>query len=279
MDVSVWEPLVRAALEEGIKISAGPVPGARLRQIIARHAGASGLQFPPDVGTTFGSFLEQFPESLFVQRRPGRDMVCVPADRVALLSTPSEALQNAVLRRDLFEALTLIPGMHGGPLYIRSSDSVLWPDAGTEAPVDAIALPHATQEVAIQDRRDFSAQAPTKEVRAVLEESLQHARPLRSFSEAIRAHGLARDWHQFRVGRLLERLKAWSKDKDVPWRTDWFLGADQVAEQSLGTAPGPTGASSAQEFLSALAAVLKEGDMARISIPLDLVARAWGQRG
>lgn len=278
MDTSVWQPLVREALEEGIKISAGPVPGARLRQIIARHAVTAGLQFPPDVGTTFGSFLEQFQDLLFVQRRPGRDMLCVPADRLAMLSAPSEAPQSAVLRRDIFDALTIIPGAHGGPLYIRSSDSVLWPNAGTEVPVDGIALPYATQESAIQDRRDFSAQATTKAMRAILEESLQHARPLRSFSEAVRAHGLARDWHQFRVGRLLERLKAWSKEKDVPWRTDWFLGAEQVADQALGTAPGPTGTSSAQDFLSALAAVMKESDMARISVPLDLVARAWAHR-
>ena len=278
MDATLWQPIVRKALEEGIEVSAGPVPGARLRQLIARHAEAAGLSFPPDPGSTFGSFLDQFRDVIFVQRRPGRDMLVVPGDRVALLSTPSEIPQSAVLRKDLFEALTLIHREGAEPLYSRSSDSVLWPMPGTEIPGDAVALPFATQDLAIQDRRDFAAQAPSAAVRASLEESLEQSKPLRSFSEAIRAHGLAREWHRFRVGKLLERLKRWSEERDVPWRTDWFLEAEQVATQALGTAPGPTEASSVDEFFAALSAVLKEGDLARINVPLDLVAKAWSHR-
>ncbi|MYZ50873.1 hypothetical protein [Malikia spinosa] len=279
MNLLLWQPIVRKALEEGIEISAGPIPGARLRQLIARYAADANLSFPPDPDSTFSSFLDHFQDLLFVQRRPGHDMLVVPGDRVALLSATKDTPQSAVLRRDLFEALTIIPKEGAaGPLYIRSSDSVFWPMPGIETPADAVVLPFSTRDLALEDRREFVAQTRSKELRTSLETSLTHSKPLHSFSEAVRAHGLAREWHQFRLGKLLERLKRWSEEKAVPWRTVWFLESEQVATQSLGTAPGPTGASNVQDFFAALAVVLKEGDLARISIPLDLVAKAWSQR-
>lgn len=40
-----------------------------------------------------------------------------------------------------------------------------------------------------------------------------------------------------------------------------------------------TGANEQEQLFTALAGVMQELDLARISIPLDLVAKAWNRRG
>lgn len=278
-DLAAWRDVVRSALEEGVSISAGPVAGARLRGLVAQRAANAGLTFP-DPTKTFGEFLAQFPDVVFVHRRPGRDMLVVPGDNVEMLSSANEAPRSSTVRQDFFEALTLLPRINEGrAVYLPSNDTVYWPKIGETPSADAVLLPEVTLERLLDERKEFAAQAGSQELRAALENSLHGQKPIQGFSEVLRAHGLARTWHLFRVGKVLARLKQWSQDAGLTWRSDWFLEGEQVSAQAQATAPGPSGVSSVQEFLSSLSAVLKEEDLARISIPLDLVAKAWSHRG
>jgi hypothetical protein len=276
---AVWERIVASALAEGVDVSKGPVPGARLRHLVARQAQAAGLSFPPDPTKTFSSFLDEFPGVLLAQRRPGRDMLVVPADNVGLLSTPAANSIAPMLRRDLFEALTLIPreGV-ATPFYLRASDKVIWAEPGTAVADDAIPFPAISLDDAIAERKAFSSQAPTPDAREALERSLLDSKPLRTFTEVLRRQGLLHGWHQFRLGRMLERLRSWSAANEIDWRSEWLPSDERAVENTLGTATAGTRLETAQAFLTALSLVLREEDLARVSIPLDLVARTWPTR-
>lgn len=275
-----WEQIIKQALDEGVQASSGAVPGARLRQIIARLAEAAGLTFPPDPDQPFSKFLEQYPDIALVQRRPGRDTLVVPAKNAELLIAPA-ADQTLILRTDLFEALTRLPiAGKPGPIYHRHADGVFWgvPDDLTSD--DAVPMPVSTLEQSIQDRSGFvSHPRVPHEVRPILQQSLLDQKPLKMFSEAVRSHGLARYWHQYRVDLIIKRLRAWSQEHNIPWGQTWLqerrpglLGGGQL------DAPVLSEQEATPEFFAALAKVAREGDFARITVPLDLVIKAWSQR-
>ena len=269
-----WKEIVGKALDDGVRVSNGAVPGARLRQLIAKVALDEGVAFPPEGMESFGRFLDEFPDVALVQRRPGRDMLVVPAKNAELLTVGTLVPQLSVIRRDMFEALTKITKVgEFRPLYLRNTDSVLWPEQ-EQVPDDAVALPEATLDQAVVDRREFAAQGYVESrAREEIIASLGAPSPLFAFSEVVRANGLARRWHQFRAGVILNRLQAWSQQSGVAWHPSWLVDAETAAELA-GTAPTSTGLTGVEEFFVTLAKVLREGDLARISIPLDLVLRA-----
>ena len=70
----VWKQIVAEALAVGLKTSAGPVPGAKLRQLIFRVAKRRDLTYPPSghEQESFGDFLKHFESIALVRRRDGR---------------------------------------------------------------------------------------------------------------------------------------------------------------------------------------------------------------
>jgi hypothetical protein len=56
----IWSSIVADALKEGLQSSRGAIPGARLRQLIARIAPKYGEQYPPQgEQQKFGEFLKK----------------------------------------------------------------------------------------------------------------------------------------------------------------------------------------------------------------------------
>src|ERR1700679_785111 len=106
----VWSQIVAEALKRGLEVSKGAIPGAKLRQLIARIAPQYGEQYPPagHEDAKLGAFLNRFNSLLLVLRRDGQDILVAPVDKPQLLDIAESGQGQTQLRDDIFEAFTHI---------------------------------------------------------------------------------------------------------------------------------------------------------------------------
>jgi hypothetical protein len=114
--------------QTGLETSDGPVPGAKLRELVARIAPKHGVNYPPPghESEKFGDFLKQFNSSLILLRREGQDLLVAPSDMPQLLQRSGNTY--AQIRDDIFEAFTRIPrgSLPRQPWYVRDADTIEW---------------------------------------------------------------------------------------------------------------------------------------------------------
>jgi len=269
-----WKQIVAEALAAGLNHSDGPVPGAKLRQLIAKSAQRHGLEYPPTEypEESFGDFLKRFDSIVMIRRRKGKDLLVAPVDNPQLLvETPKD--DTARIREDLFEAFTRIPrGVPPSePWYRRTSDTVVWlrPDE-LFGPEQLVKIPTATLELELSDRRYFIGKAAdvAEDVRQRLAEAMEIHSSLGAFSRLIKAHGLSQQWHYYRFKTIVQRIRTWCVEEAVAWRDEWIPSGDALAP----AADEPV--DKAQRYLlERLVASLTDEDLRRISIPLDIVLK------
>lgn len=276
---NVWQELINEALTELVERTSAPAPGAKLRGAIAHLARQRGLDFPPAGVRKFTELVEAFPADFILQRRPGSDVLVVPAARAELLVTeqPGAAPIAARIRQDIFDALTKVPvPAHGRPYYEPEKDLVLWIREGDQPPQTAVIMPATTQEEELSLREAFIKEAdPDAPGKDALAASLTTPRPLRDFSDAVQKFGLVRKWHAFRVARLATRLREWSVRANLPWQPSWV-----DATEFRATAPSlaaPVSLDNKRHLLE-LSSLLTEEDLARISVPMDIVLRLLAKK-
>ena len=274
-----WDVLVERTLANGVQACSGPIPGAKFRQMIAAEATKEGLAFPPPGMQRFSKFVEQYPSKLIVQRRPGQDFLVAPANTPQLLATDS--FEGAArLRDDIFRALTQIP-LHskGIPFYFPAQDAIQWLNPDEPKPADAIEMPTATLEHELGDRTAFANEPSIPELakQAILE-ALKGSAPLGAFTGLNRDYGLTRQWHEFRMKQLVERLRVWAKSKNISWQSGW-IQERQVQKSFPQPVADAVSLDGMREFMTSLAGELRESDLARISVPLDLVLRVLRNKG
>ncbi|MCX7289568.1 hypothetical protein [Janthinobacterium sp.] len=285
---SIWPTLVSECLEE-IEAVSGPraIAGAPFSQMLKKKATAKDLQFPPPPYKTFRPFIDSdvFKSIVIVHTRPGRDILIVPADRADLLSSDQlDSTANRV-REDLFTALTRIPkNSNVNPFYLPATDEVVWFKADTAKPAEAVDFPRATFDQEISDRKSFIESADVNLIhtsKSALSLALESGSPLGAFSNAIRSLELSVQWHRFRMSAVITRLQRWSSEKGIPWKSAWISESTPkpselpAAEQVATPAVEVLGSSFGRNFLAALADVVTDEDLSRITVPLDLVAKAW----
>jgi len=271
---AVWNPIVSEALEAGLKASNGPVPGAKLRQLIVKTARSRDVDFPP-IGheeESFAEFLKHFSSIVLVRRRQGRDILAAPADKPELFA---ETTGNDVtrIREDIFDAFTRIPrGIPAlEPWYDDSNDNVVWLHAN-EPSGQLIKMPAATWEQEIEDRKLFISSAEIEIVaKDKISASLEKSSGLGSFSKLIKAHGLSESWHLFRFQAVVRRIKAFSNDFGVPWREDW-LNSNKPRFATFQAGMGME-VHSSRHLLDRFVESLSGEDIRRISVPLDIVLK------
>lgn len=274
----VWKEVVAEALKRGLETSDGAVPGAKLRELIARVASKHGISYPPPnrENEKFADFLRQFGSSLIVLRREGQDLLVAPSDMPELLDQSENAY--AQIRDDIFEAFTRIPrgSLPRQPWYERDTDTIEWL-AEDENPNRArlVRIPAATLDQEIAERRAFSlAPGIDKDVQDKLLTTLAAHSALGSFSAALRAHGLARKWHFYRFTEVVRRIKKWCEAEKVSWRDEWITAANQHAK-SEALALSPASAEQIRSSFGHLVETLTDDDLRRISVPLDIVLRIF----
>lgn len=276
---NVWQELINEALTELVERTGAPAPGAKLRGAIAHLARLRGLDFPPAGVRKFTELVEAFPADFILQRRPGSDVLVVPAARAELLAIeqPGAAPAAARIRQDIFDALTKVPvPAYGLPYYEPEKDLVLWIREGDQLPQTAVAMPATTLEEELALRAAFIEEAEAVGTgKDALAASLATTRPLRDFSDAVQEFGLVRKWHTFRVARLATRLREWSVRKSLAWQPSWV---DATELRSTAAPPAAPVSLDNKRHLLELSSLLTEEDLSRISVPMDIVLRLLAKK-
>lgn len=277
----VWQEVLLTALNQLVQRYNSPIAGAKFRNAVSQIARDRGLEFPPAGLRKFSDLIEAFPTLFIVQRRPGSDILVVPADRAELLVADGSHSKSSVarIRQDLFEALTLIqqPDTHGRPHYDPANDRVLYIKDGEPLPPEAVSFPVITIETELGLRKQFIAENDLDKPAAEgLMASLAGSKPLREFSSVIQGFGLIKRWHYFRVSHLATQLREWSVRNSLAWQPSWV----NSNEPRLGQTTATTTFVSLNEErqLAELISALKVEDYSRISIPLDIVLRLLANR-
>ncbi|MGK5024204.1 hypothetical protein [Janthinobacterium sp. RB2R34] len=284
-----WRALVVECLQEAMSRNPDrPVAGAPFSQLLKRRAEVEGLDFPPAPFKKFLPFVESFKDVVIVQTRPGQDALIVPSDRADLLSSPSDSRANR-LRDDIFLALTSLGARsNADPFYLRESDEINWFGHGQARPQNALPFPKASFEQEIADRTAFidsTEETLPHENKARLSAALQATSPLGAFSREIKNLQLSQAWHRFRMRAILTRLQRWASDSGLEWKSAWISENSATSEQVPAAEQIPVpqadvlAGAFGREFFTALAEVVSDDDLHRISIPLDLVAKAWRAKG
>jgi hypothetical protein len=278
---NIWLDILKEALETLAARTDAPVAGAKLRAAVKKLAEDRGEQFPPEGMTKWSAFLASFPNDITVIPNRGSDVLVVPANRpdlqaVAIATATATATAPAFtrLRSDIFEALTRIPRPGERAVYLPETDAVLWQSGDEVAPPNAVPFPPATLEAEVDVRRQFADRdaSVTDAAKDALRQAFESEGPLRQFTHTIRSYGLLQTWHLFRMSALTKRLREWAQAHGLVFREEW-LGLDKA--QVAPGAEGPLAAAAAgnKRGLVELAGLLTEDDIARISVPLDVVLR------
>ena len=272
----VWKQIVVEALAVGLKTSAGPVPGAKLRQLILKAAKRRDLNYPPTghEQESFGDFLKHFESIALVRRREGRDLVVAPADMPQLLADAPESGATR-LREDIFEAFTRIPrGLPPSePWYVLSDDTVVWLlPTELSGSGELVKIPAATLELELGERKSFIQSVDLAEdVKNLIAGSLDTHSGLGSFSKLIKTHGLSQNWHRHRFQAVVRRIRAWCTATGVPWREGWVSSSD--ASKRLAPIGDDLPGTNQRQLFERLVQSLSEEDLRRISVPLDIVIK------
>ncbi len=271
-----WATILLAALAEGTKNGTRAATGAKLRQLVEKVARSSGVEYPPEPGLKFGQFLAKHAEIVTLRKRPGADLLVAPADKPDLLV---EAANPGRIRQDLFDAFTRVAPQHKA-YYDPSLDGVVWLEAHTApVPKGSVAIPPVTLSAALADRRAFAEERPDGPAKQALLEALETP-TFHSFTSALRETGLQREWHVFRTKLLADRIAAWADNFKITWQAHWLTGSStyEMAESAVSAAIMGTLEPDFQAALGAFVSSLGIEDLRRISVPLDLVARALKAR-
>lgn len=260
-----WQEILEEALRSLVEKRDRSVTGATLQPAVSRAAAAADLEFPPVPEMGFQEFLLQFPSTIWVFARPGQDFLAVPAGRADLLMKEEKWLR---IRRDLFGAFTRVStSLHNW--YLPTSDQVVTSRSTVPPDESAITITGPTIESEVELRKDFINDLKDEDMKAHLEQALSDQRPFSAFSKALHGTPLISDWHQFRFVKILERVRSWATEKDLPWNESWI----ELPPSTLGQPDKQLISGQTRERLAEQIADLSNDDLARIKIPADIVAR------
>ena len=213
-----WRDIVREAIGGATQ----PVIGTHFRSAVRAAAIKRGLAFPPDTepGLRLNQLIQRFPDVVTLMRRPGQDLLVVPAGRSDLLTVQSRSFG---IRRDLFEAFTI--ASNNRPYYDKLNDKVIWrkPDTVDELPASCVPIIPTTLDNETDLRRQFIASlADRPSASSELSNSLKTESRLQSFGKAVRDVKVQREWHSFRTERIVERIQSWAKNNGIAWKDAWL---------------------------------------------------------
>jgi hypothetical protein len=271
-----WNQIVAEALTAGLGTSSGPVPGAKLRELVAKSAQRRNLDYPPSgyEQESFGDFLKHFDSIVLVRRRKGKDLLAAPTEMPELLAEAPES-GAARLREDIFEAFTHIPrGVPPAePWYVLSNDTVVWLlPTELSGSGEMVKIPSSTLEQELSERKSFIQSADLAEdIKQRIASSLGAHSGLGSFSKLIKAHGLSQMWHRHRFQTVVRRIRGWCTAAGVPWREEWVPSSD--ASNPPMQAGGDLPAKNQRHVFERFVESLTDEDLRRISVPLDIVLK------
>ncbi len=268
-----WADLVKAALATHVETGGAAVSGAKLRALVTAAADRVNLQVPEAIGRL--KFKDQVAQlagegQLALRLRTGQDFLVAPIGKEELLLDSPEPRNRSRpgIRQDLFEAFSRVDERI--PWYIKDQDSIEWRGAGDTAPPNSVPVPRASIDLLVQFRRDF-ASGQAQPVSSNLTNALATARPLAEFSRVVRESSLQPSWHEFRSKAMADRISTWASENGLPWNAAWITSESSGTEES-----SIDSESTNREWRNSLRHLLGQldrEDLARISVPMDIVLR------
>jgi hypothetical protein len=278
-DNGVWAGVLSDALALAGENLAEPILGARFRHLVAQAAISRGLVFPPESepNLRLAELVLRHPSVVISLARAGQDMLIAPADRPDLLAEKRGEGPLTGIRADFFTAFTRI-NPNRRPWYDPDLDAIAWlngePDVEKLIPVTS---PTLEDELSVRSR--FVEQIENEQTKELLRGALATPQPLPAFTAIVRAESLQRRWHVFRTQALAERIRLWAQQFGLHWRDQWLNSGSQIkttvrSTGSLGRSDysNTRGIVPSEKVIQGLLALDAE-DLARISVPLDLVLK------
>jgi hypothetical protein len=271
----VWNEIVASALKQGLQASKGAVPGAKLRQLVARIAPTYGEHYPPagQEDEKFGEFLNRFSSLLLLLRRNGQDILVAPIDQPQLFDVAESG--RTQLREDIFEAFTHIPRESPPvePWYDRAADTIKWlPANETLDTKQFVKIVPATLSQELEDRKAFALSSGIdSEIRDSMVATLQDHSALWAFSKTVKEHGLARKWHLYRFQAVVMRIRNWCESEHIDWREDWLRAESDQPSRSKSIVSAQIDGQ--RHLFEKFVEGLSDEDLKRVSVPLDIVLK------
>lgn len=277
-DDSIWKDILLQAVQEGVAAVGGAVPGAHLRGVLESVASRAGLSYPPQSyrDRKFKDFLSHFAglKVVVIRERSGQDLLVAPFGEPQLLLETSQVSDRSwsSIRQDLFEAFTKISSNEIA-WYNTETDKIVWElsEPQGDDPV-WVRIPSATVAQAMEDRSLFfdGLVEHEKNLFPWTPSTNDGLSALREFSNAVRVSGFQPQWHRFRSKLLADRISEWAKSANIPWQQTWITSS---SDGRINDERSPR-----REWRGALTSFvgeLDQSDLARISVPLDIVIKIF----
>lgn len=301
-DEESWGMVVKTATERFVAVAGTAVPGSRLRQEVAVVAAEHRMVFPPlaFANYRFGDFVRHFAGKgvIAIKERDGQDLLVVPVSMEHLFEKPISAVVRTQtgIRPDFFDAFTKA-SQNKVAWYDKEGDRIDWFLAGISMGPAWTRIPSVSLADALEDRAVFCDEVRDRDPERVstLEATLvsKDLDAVSKFADAIRVTGLQQDWFRFRFKLVTGRMEVWAGAEGIPWNPSWHTTGSRVGAAQSSSVPyeapppskeggtiTPTNQGGApppreewRESLGYFISRLDQSDLARISVPLDIVAK------
>jgi hypothetical protein len=258
-----WEETIKLALKRATEVRGKPIPGALFKQAIQK------ISPDPLPNEKFSRFLEQYGHLVTLMPQKGSDFLVVPKGQMDLLSQEKGATK---VRHDLYKAFsTITPSSRAW--YHKNRDRICWLAIEDKPSDEYIAISRCTEESEVNLRKEFvkGLQTPHSDAKGPLEAALEAAIPLSAFSNEVRKYGLLDYWFNFRLEAMFTQIRQWATENKIEWQESWVTSDAQMVTQV------PKFDANI-ELLSKHLGRLSESDLARISIPMDIVLKILKSR-
>ena len=269
-----WREILREATGQ----NQPPALGTHFRSAVDSVISQRQAPRPNDGGLRFIQLLERFPDVVSVLRRPGEDFLVAPSDKKELLANQAQDRLFRI-RYDLFQAFTMIS--ENRAFYDKTSGQIVWQEQGQPVPDSFVPIQPTDSETEIKLRRDFAEKVGDPK-RPELLGALEAPLPLQTFGRRVKDLGLQVQWHRFRAERVVERMQLWASENGIDWKDAWLTSspAGEREKSQYGLAVRAQNEDQSRstvgvEALYRLLSGLNAADVQRISIPLDLVLKAF----
>ena len=223
---------------------------------------------------SFKDFLLDHPQAVWVIPRKRQDILVA---HPAAAGEVARKVAPALLRHDLYEAFTDLDESHRYVYDAKADEARRSNDSHPLVPPSPplYSIPQNTEVAEITIRTAFAEVGDIEaDVAEALRSSLTQTKPLTAFAAVARERNVAKAWHDFKFARLLHRINEWAVMERIPWQSGWIQSDEPTAEG----APAPATTKAIEGIERALGS-LSEADLARIMVPLDIVARLLADRG
>lgn len=252
-----WSDIIAEAIGLAIEKRGEAVPGAIFKQVV------ESISDRPLPEEKFADFLGRYNEIVTIARRKGQDILVLPKGETNLLLSKKKS--GFKLRKDFYRAFSSINLLQTA-WYNRDEDVIIWLAKGKIPTGNYLAIPLCSEESEIAVRNSFIEKHDDAELKARLSESLTKKLPLSTFSREIRQSGLLDEWFNFRTESMLNQIKKWVVDNELDWHDAWI--SDEGVINQINYKEDPK-----IEVLTKFISSMDESDLARITIPMDLLLK------